>query len=322
MRGLLLGCASLTCVGTHCDDSGSDMDSLFDRSPLEEVSAHDRAYSQAQIARVCLRKLDMSCLGAWTDGWSGASGRFGYDVSVVRRRSAPVEMGSDWFWIRRIWDTSAGSWHSDQWLEDILKAWPMDRYYTESFVADDLENYDANACYSVQEPQMLSLLLGSCSDPVGFFKAEGQLLRVMVCSSQHPARLAAYRAYLVLIGRFCGGNALSHMMDDYDKLVSLNQMSAGCNAGRKGFMDAIIQHSGSNIFAESLWRRTFCAIRDTREVYFGDWAFDIDMCAIHGFDCMLYLKQSLGVLHDWEETEPNTPSGTPYTDNDGSWTPS
>lgn len=278
--------------------------SSFGRGPLKDLSVNQPATDNVQVAKVCLKKLDLRCLGAWHDDWANSQDRFGYGPERVKKRSLGYIPGTDWFWMMHVFSVANERWSLTAWLDEVLNAPVLNRVYTDSFVFDGQENYNTEDFYTVSVEQMTSLLAGTCTDPVGFFQAEGQLMRVMVSCTQHPARLAAYRAYVVLIGRFCGWNAVKRITKYIDKLENASLMAQCCNAALSGFLSGMRRYTSVMMVMDALWSKTFDAVEEMRDEYLWNWCFDSKICALHGFDCDLYLHPSQLVGGD---TERNTP---------------
>lgn len=284
-----------------------------------------RSYPDPMVSMPPNTRRQVEKIGAWTGAryWDRTTlpSMASYDkvrngVGSLFVDYGPAEsesfVGGDRWWLSRIHEIHCGEWSLELWQSEVEGSEDVVSYDS-SHVFHGSDDYSTYSCYGVKPEVMYALLSGSCADFGWFVRAEGQLCRVMLSTPEHEIRLVAYRAWLVLIGRFCGGLAYAKGSRLVSKLAELSPSTLVCNAsGFNGMFYGFLKHANNMIRIQSIWYYVLGIVDKLRDDYFGDWSFDCYICPLHGWECLSFLS---AIELDWEATRENTPD-TEASDDD------
>lgn len=223
----------------------------------------------------------------------------------------------DSFHAVRLFDMAEREWHLDFWIEGFERCRGVPaQAYKSTYTFDGRENYDGQVYGMVSPGDLDDLLHGRHRKFVHFVIAEGQFVRIMLTTTNHYRRLVALKVWACLVGRFCGGQSVARVLAVLYRLTNVNSASDSCvPQGAKGITGAFLKCSSSSVVLEQTWHYAMKLVEETRNTYFGAWAYDIPYCAVHGTDCSCPEPEEsvdfdegvdVGAL-GWEVTRENTP---------------
>lgn len=213
---------------------------------------------------------------------------------------------TDEFWIQNIYQLAGKRWTIDQWLASVCVDDGRYVVYDESFEWDDSENYSSEEMYGVTLYDLEGLLNGSDGSFGTFLRAEGQLARVILNSPDLPVRLVAFKAWIILVGRFCGGSVAMVASRPLIKFTQGSLHWGSCTAEPgKGMFRAFDNYAKELISCNASWLWATREVNTVREAYIGSWCFDRNVCALHYDRCVNVMEMA---AIDWDETRENSPA--------------
>ena len=218
------------------------------------------------------------------------------------KESRPAAAGSDTMWLTNV-QAYCLDWNLNSLLGDAASQAPPDGWSARlsrlpSFMGSD--KYESSRFYCSGPTEVHSIMAGGESDILPFLKAEGQIYRCMLSCDGHAARLDFLRIWMTMMARQCGPSSVSGLHSAVIRLRGMDWMFGGCCPNRGSF-EAFDRLYTSKLKLYGAWLYAMRHMNRIRETYLGEWAFDVDLCAVHCHSCAMYMED---IPLEWEDTEP------------------
>lgn len=240
------------------------------KSPAQSRSR--RALGQVEV-NVCL----LPWLAAWPDSLSGVLD------------DAEESENGDRAWLRRfIHNESPTGANIDISLLTVWGEMSTDwkRVLTDDSVFDGSENYSSCNRYRVSDEDMRFVVGGLCADLETALRVEGQLVRLMTVSGSSQVRFRILKHWVVAVASIAGTRPLHEMRKVCTRLAELNTRMSICTRQRVDLMDGIKGQTALGLSLGGAWLTAFKLVEKVRFENFGYWAYDTDVCHVHGsFPC-------------------------------------
>lgn len=212
--------------------------------------------------------------------------------------------------------SSVANWPMGKWFAEVSKLTEYELEYTSDFKVPGAEGYRCDEFYSTSLAVMYDLASGHSRDAVAFFKAEGQLCRVMLSATHYPVRVAALKLWFIMVARFCGIESVVSIVDDSrDAYSMVDRCNEGC-AVTSGMFGGYITYSTFMISREALWIKIIDKIRKIRDNYYEEWCYEVRCCGLHGAQCSEWYVESDRMLKAYDAGKENVGD---WSEDEGDW---
>lgn len=260
------------------------------RKPLTPISPNRRAKVDIPfdvVSRNITSRLTMPSLSLLQNVGDGRLSLFSIDS---HGREQPDGARSDQWWMLNFFDVLVNRANLVNGLKRARSC--RARKYPAEEQFDGKEDWDTTAVTGVDLEEMLLLLDGIEDDFCLFLTAEGQLCRLMLSVADHMGRCLLFKAWIVLVGRFCGWDAVQRAYCNLQALERVSLHWGSCTGPSRTMFDAASEFTGTMIATSAKWKVNYALVDQVRDDYFGDHANDVVICAMHGWDCCGFMEDA------------------------------
>lgn len=209
-------------------------------------------------------------------------------LSEVYTRPAQGDGVSDSAWLLQI-ENCYEKWGGDRlWSHFRRSAELDDAYEDEEFPLDQSiledDDYSRNNRYFLSPSEMKDLVSGQNISSDDFFRAEGQLARLMIMADNQSARVAVMKLWCIIVAHQF---SLRTSMRCVKAVLAAEKAhtSIMCAEDKEDFLRGFCRYNTSMIRLESVWTYAVKSVVEIREEFWRDCAHVVKCCGFHGRYC-------------------------------------